>query len=210
MSGISPDSKNLLNADNRPFIGKAKFSKCRQYRYTLERLWEPSQTESVLFVGLNPSTADAETDDPTVRRMGQFARDWGFGKMTVCNLFAFRATDPRVLKRARDPVGPANIRVLRDQARRANLIVACWGNHGQWQAQAARALPLFMSATRPLICFGLTSLGEPKHPLYLRRSLAPVPLPDVSLQESGRRVRQNARDSDSNTQPAPDARPRRR
>jgi hypothetical protein len=181
MSGISRDSKSSSNGCGRLVIGTAQFSRCGRYRYTLERSWTLSQAGYVLFVGLNPSTADAQTDDPTVRRMGQFARDWGFGRMTVCNLFAFRATDPRVLKRARDPVGPANIRVLRAQARRAALIVACWGNHGQWQKQAALALPLFIEGRQPLLCFGVTRLGEPKHPLYLRRSLAPVPLPDVSL-----------------------------
>jgi len=134
----------------------------------------------VLFVGLNPSTADAQADDPTIRRMARFARDWGFGGMTVCNLFAFRATDPRILKLAHDPIGPANNRVLRREAGRAALIVACWGNHGLWRRQAAAALPLLGDRSRPLLCFGLTHLGQPKHPLYLRRDITPVPLSSVS------------------------------
>jgi len=135
----------------------------------------------VLFVGLNPSTADAQTDDPTIRRLARFAQAWGFGGMTVCNLFAFRATDPRVLKLADDPVGPVNNRVLRREAGRAALIVACWGNHGLWRQQSAAALPLLSGRSRPLLCFGLTRVGEPKHPLYLRRDVAPVPLAGVSL-----------------------------
>jgi len=161
-------------AERTDVRGDAIFSKDRRYRYTLERRWTRSESDYVLFIGLNPSTADAEVDDPTIRRMAQFAHRWGYGGMTVCNVFAFRATDPRELKRAARPVGPRNNEILLREAQRAALIVICWGNHGAWQGRAEEMLTLLHPFSGQLRCFGATKFGEPRHPLYLRRSEMPI------------------------------------
>lgn len=83
-----------------------------------------------MFVGLNPSTADELLDDPTIRRCVAFARSWGYGALCMTNLFAFRATDPDVMKSADDPVGPENDQHLQDLANGASVVIAAWGVHG--------------------------------------------------------------------------------
>ena len=88
-------------------LRSAAFSPCRRYRYCLSRVWNP-KLPSVMFVGLNPSTADEQEDDPTVRRCIGFARNWNFGGLILVNLFAYRSTDPADLLRVDDPVGPGN------------------------------------------------------------------------------------------------------
>jgi hypothetical protein len=93
------------------------------YRYSLWRIWEPTQP-LVMFIGLNPSTADATTDDHTIRRCLRFSFDWGYGSLVMTNLFAFRATDPKVMLTAPSPIGSKNDRVITQWAQRASLIVA--------------------------------------------------------------------------------------
>lgn len=137
----------------------------RGYRYEWRRGWDPRLPE-VLFVLLNPSTADAEFDDPTTRRCQAFARELGFGSITVVNLFALRATDPRDLLRARDPVGPGNDAAILGAAARAARIVAGWGNGGSHLGRDRQVLT-FLRSRAPLECFGLTARGAPRHPLYL-------------------------------------------
>lgn len=154
----------------------ARFSTCRRFRYKLDRIWNKRRGGCVLFVGLNPSTADARRDDPTIRRMARFAFDWGFGGMTVCNLFALRATDPRQLKRAVDPIGPANNAILAREVRQAALVVACWGNHGTLRGRAGEAIELLTRQAPSLFCLSTTRSGQPKHPLYLSRETRPVRL----------------------------------
>lgn len=137
----------------------ATFSADRRYRYRLWRRWDRSKPV-VAFVMLNPSTADARRDDPTIRRCVGFARTWGFGGVEVVNLYAFRATEPRRLRDVVDPVGPDNERHVMRAIRRARLVVLAWGAH----AEATRLLSL-----RRARCLGLTKAGQPRHPLYLRR-----------------------------------------
>ena len=151
---------------------KARSSDCGRYRYSLSRRWEGGSGR-VLFIGLNPSTADHRRDDPTIRRCVRFARDWGFAEMEVVNLFAFRATYPRDLRRASDPVGPANDRILRQRHRRADLSVACWGNDGAFLDRAS----VVRRQLDGLHCIRLNASSEPAHPLYLRASLTPIPMP---------------------------------
>lgn len=124
----------------------------------------------VLFVGLNPSTADATHDDPTLRRCVRFARDWGFGGLVLANLFALRSTDPAALRHAADPVGPDNDRHLRRLSRSADLTVAAWGTHGALFDRDLAVLPLLHNPH----CLALTRCGRPKHPLYLPATLRPV------------------------------------
>src|SRR5438128_11131670 len=118
-------------------IGGATFSRDRRYRYRLWRRWDRSRAV-VAFVMLSPSTADAMHDDPTIRRCVGFARAWGCGGVDVVNLFALRATDPRALRKAADPIGPANERHLRRAVRAAGLVVLAWGAHAMARAGARR------------------------------------------------------------------------
>ena len=140
----------------------------RQYRYGLWRIWDRAQP-AVMFIGLNPSTADATLDDPTLVRCMGFARSWGYGGVYTANLFAWRATDPRDMKSAKQPVGPDNDRVILDLAQRVDKVVAAWGNDGAWldRADAVRAL------LPELYYLKMNRSGQPAHPLYLPKHLKP-------------------------------------
>lgn len=148
----------------------AIFSPCRTWRYSLTRVWAPSK-RVLMFVGLNPSTADEEKNDPTVTRCVNYAHDWGYGTLLMMNIFALRSTDPRGLKIVDDPIGPENDAYLQATSRQANSIVCGWGNHGQFMQRGVRVYDLLKQ--RALLCLGVTKAGEPSHPLYLRRDLIP-------------------------------------
>ena len=143
------------------------FDDSGRYRYQLGRRWAAGGPV-VAFVMLNPSTADAERDDPTIRRCAGFARRWGFAAMTVVNLFALRATDPARLRRARDPVGPANDGHIAAAAAGADAVVLAWGAHGDLRGRDRDVLAL-LAGVRPA-CLGVTRGGQPRHPLYLPRA----------------------------------------
>lgn len=145
----------------------AQFSACRRFRYSLWRTWGEGPT--VMFVGLNPSTADALLDDPTIRRCMNFARGWGYSGMVMTNLFAWRATNPRDMLAAEDPIGAGNDAMLVSEHQKAALTVAAWGAHGghQGRDQAVRALLPRLHYLR------LTKDGYPGHPLYLPGTLSP-------------------------------------
>ena len=155
---------------NNPF-GKgptgAAFSLDRVYRYGLWRRWGSPDAGAVLFVGLNPSTADETVDDPTIRRCVGFARSWGYGALYMANIFAFRATDPDDMKRAPDPIGPDNDSWLAFLATEAHLAVAAWGVHGEFLNRGARVARLLSPG---LMCLGRSKGGFPRHPLYLAAS----------------------------------------
>jgi hypothetical protein len=147
----------------------AHFSPCRTYRYDLWRWWLGGEGFA-MFVGLNPSTADETQDDPTIRRCVAFAQSWGYAGLCMTNLFAFRATQPKDMKAARDPVGPQNDGVLKERANRAALVVAAWGTHGGFKNRE-----WFVRMMLPKLHYlRLTKDGHPSHPLYLPKSLAPV------------------------------------
>ncbi|HZU11832.1 MAG TPA: DUF1643 domain-containing protein [Chloroflexota bacterium] len=146
----------------------AIFDPSGTYRYALTRTWD--EGPEVTMVMLNPSAADAERDDPTIRRCIAFARAWGFGRLRVLNLFAYRTAEPSVLARADDPVGPENDRYLAASIR-SDLLVVAWGNHGSLRGRAADAGRLFRGA----FCLGLTAVGQPRHPLYLPVQTQPQP-----------------------------------
>lgn len=156
----------------------ATFSPCRTWRYVLRREIASSRlacTASVLFVCLNPSTADETADDPTVRRCVGYARSWGFGKLVVCNLFGLRSTDPKALYAHADPVGPGNDDWLRWEAREAAMIVAAWGARGRLLGRGQRVEDLLqLEERRELHLLGRIKSGEPRHPLYLRADLDPM------------------------------------
>lgn len=147
------------------------------YRYALLRRWADDGPVAT-FVMLNPSTADAKVDDPTIRRCIGFAKAWGMSALHVVNLYAWRATDPKALRIAPDPVGPENNRHLTSHAQEAARfgwpLVAAWGvNAAPIRVWEVLALP-GMSA---LSALGVTREGHPRHPLYLptNATLAPWP-----------------------------------
>jgi hypothetical protein len=141
----------------------ATFSPCRRYRYALWRIWDESQP-CVMWIGLNPSTADETLDDPTIRRCIAFAQTWGYGGIYMLNLFALRATQPRDMRKALDPVGPENLMHLTDYCEVAGLTVACWGCHGAFKDQD---LAVSKVLGDDLWCLRLTKHGFPEHPLYV-------------------------------------------
>jgi len=145
---------------------EATYSDCERYRYALTRIWEP-QGRKVLFLMLNPSTATEVQNDPTVERCERRARTLGFGAFRVCNIFAFRATDPRNMRAADDPVGPANDAAILEAIAWADEVVAGWGNHGDHLARGAAVQALLKAQSRPPKHLGLTKSGHPKHPLYI-------------------------------------------
>lgn len=150
--------------------GTARFSSCQRYRYVLTRAWDPS-LPTILIIGLNPSTADAATNDATVRRCATFARDWGHGSLVLANLFAFRATDPSLLSRQPDPVGPANDSWIRRMVAQAIRVVIAWGVHGSLRDRDREVLEWIPEP----FCLGTTKGGHPRHPLYLPRTAQPEP-----------------------------------
>lgn len=154
-----------------------QFSPCRLYRYTLWRNVSLFGGGLVQFIGLNPSTADENQNDPTVTRCMNFAEDWGYGVMCMTNLFAWRDTDPDKMKAAAEPVGRDNLRWLRDVAMEADLVVCCWGNDGAHQNQSRAFLKSMIDWPKPvkLFCLGRTGSDQPKHPLYLKGDLRPIP-----------------------------------
>jgi len=151
-------------------LSTAEFSPCRRYRYALFRTWE-KRGLSVMFVGLNPSTADETENDPTVRRCMGFAARWGYKGLIMANAFAYRATDPREMKAADDPVGPDNDEWLRRLAFQAGAIVIAWGVHGVHRGRDAEVLKVL--EPWPLLCLGKTKGGQPRHPLMLRADEQP-------------------------------------
>ncbi len=147
--------------------GTACISKNEMYRYYLTREWNADGLR-VLFIMLNPSTADASKDDPTILRCIYRAIAEGFGSLEVVNLFAYRATDPNVLATVSDPVGPDNIAALETAVDRADRIVCAWGVHG---FRVPSDSPVWGTLRgRQLWCLGRTRDGSPRHPLYVRKS----------------------------------------
>lgn len=150
----------------------AEISECGKFRWWLQRRWE-EQGSLVCFVMLNPSTADAEKDDPTIRRCIAFAQAWGFAALSVRNLYPFRATDPDDLKKAMKTMdvtgGDRGISELR-AAMSADLVIAAWGTHASGIA-AQRFVDL--TQPKPIWCINKTVYGKPRHPLYARGSEKP-------------------------------------
>lgn len=152
----------------------AVLSECGTYRYRLTRIWNPEKP-AACFIMLNPSTANATKDDPTIRRCVGFAKSWVCGGIVVVNLFAYRATDPEGLRNTFDPIGPDNERHIREAVAGASPVVAAWGAHELAKA-AGRVLSgkLIPPGTK-LLCLGLTKDGSPRHPLYVRADSPLVP-----------------------------------
>lgn len=150
------------------FIDGAFFSPDRVYRYLLRRKLSFMQT-TCLFIMLNPSTADETANDPTVTRCINFARHWGFGRLEVCNIFAYRATDPKELYDLEYPsqvIGPDNDMYLRHAIERADRVVCAWGNHGLLFGRGIFLREAIRLEGKFPLAFKITQKGQPIHPLY--------------------------------------------
>lgn len=157
-------------------LTSAIIDKTGMYRYSLIREWDREKSR-ILFVMLNPSTADATQDDPTIRRCIGLAKAWQHGCLEVCNLFAYRATNPAELIKAADPVGPENDNHLINAICRARVIVAAWGTKGIYKNRDAEFLKLMSNIKgiqgTGIFCLDKTKGGHPKHPLYISNSVIP-------------------------------------
>jgi len=153
-------------------------SPCRTYRYVLWREWDLINPAYAMFIGLNPSTADEVEDDPTIRRCVDYAKRWGYGALCMTNLFAYRETDRELMKRHPSPVGKDNDRWLVETAKDASVVVAAWGTHG---VHLRRDQAVIRLLGRKLNCLGMTKDGHPGHPLYLKKTLTPIPFDDALL-----------------------------
>ena len=144
----------------------ATFSDCRKYRYGLSRTWN-GKKKTVLFIGLNPSTADEKIDDPTIRRCINYAQNWGYGSLLMVNLFAYRATMPTELKNVKNPIGNDNDLHIIELSKKADIAVAAWGNEGTLlnrDKEVKKILP-------NLMCLKINKSGQPSHPLYQKKNL---------------------------------------
>lgn len=151
-------------------MSKALVSICGRYRYWLSRPCEVEYPEksTAFFVMLNPSTADASIDDPTIRRCRGFAKLWQCNGIVVGNLYAMRATDPKDLYESKDPVGPDNEKWIQRLLHEHGDVVCAWGDNArkdqvEWFTHRVR------QANARMWCLGITKKGAPRHPLYLKK-----------------------------------------
>ena len=147
----------------------AQFDSERRYRYALWRIWDDTKPW-VLFIGLNPSTADEQANDATLIKCIHFANSWGYGGVYMANLFAYRATDPMNMKSAADPIGLENDAWLDRLYMEAGLVVAAWGNHGVHLGRS----DIIRSRFSQMKCLHINSTREPAHPLYQPNSSVPM------------------------------------
>lgn len=154
------------------YVTAATLSPDGLYRYDLGRSWGDMEQMGVCWVMLNPSTADATEDDPTIRRCIAFSKAWGFGSLTVVNLFAYRATDPKALVRAAsegvDVVGPENDWCIQLAVLGNEFTVAAWGTKGNLFGRDKQVLTMLAELREPVDCLDITKGGHPKHPLYVK------------------------------------------
>lgn len=155
----------------------AEFSPCRVYRYTLTRVIRGNSKRVITWIMLNPSTADETQDDPTIRRVLDFSRRWGFGVVHVVNLFALRATDPKVMLSHVEPIGADNDAHILQLSLAAEMVVCAWGAHGSHRGRGDAVKKDLLSAGVSLHCLKLTASAQPGHPLYLSSLLTPKAFP---------------------------------
>jgi hypothetical protein len=158
----------------------ATLSECGTYRYTLGRVWD-SSLPVLGWIMLNPSTADAQEDDPTIRKCIGFAKAWGFGAIEVRNLFAMRATDPKLLRVRCFITGRENDHFISTLVDTVPTVIAAWGALGTWKAGMVRAQFVTEKLCRQLDCIGKTKECHPFHPLY--QPYTPAPLPFLQASE---------------------------
>jgi hypothetical protein len=160
----------------------AQFSPCGQFRYRLGRQWGAGLP--LAFVMLNPSTADADVDDATIRRCIRFAQEHAFGGIDVVNLFAYRATKPEDLRRAGYQVGPGNDEHIADAVRAAGAVCLAWGSNVAGLERPQIVLPLIRAQGVEPQCLRITRSGYPQHPLMLPSSCRLMPFTAGAIQEA--------------------------
>jgi hypothetical protein len=163
----------------------AEISPDGQYRYRLGRRWGNGCFTRIAWIMLNPSTADGAIDDPTIRRCIGFSMSWGFGAMEVVNLYALRATEPRVVRDSAAAIGPDNDASIARAAAGADTIIAAWGAFAWAQDRADAVLAMLEPIAGPISCLGVTRGGMPRHPLYVRRDAALVTLAGATRRTTG-------------------------
>jgi hypothetical protein len=144
----------------------AVLSDCKSYRYRLSRIWDEEKAKA-MFVMLNPSTADAKKDDPTIRRCVGFAKEWGYGGIYVGNLYAYRTTNRKALNQVEDPVGPDNKFHVRKMAKLCEKIICAWGF-------SQGPPPDWLRDVGNLFYLDQNKDGTPSHPLYLAKETTPT------------------------------------
>lgn len=154
----------------------AAISNCGRYRYTLTRPGDLTAWRGpAVFVMLNPSTADADQDDNTIRRCRGFAQEWGCDGIVVVNLYAWRATKPAELWKQKDPVGPENDQHIIEALENSDTLVFAWGANARAErVKAVYELIARHSLLVPL-CLGTTKDGSPRHPLYIKKDQPLIP-----------------------------------
>jgi hypothetical protein len=153
----------------------AVISQCRKYRYELRRVWDET-APLILFICLNPSTADEKVEDNTSRICINYAKRWGSGGLLVGNLFAYRSTDQDILFRVADPVGPENDEWLQKLESEAVLVVCAWSDTGGYRDRDKQVLTFLKNP----YCLVQLKSGRPGHPLYKRADLRPIPLTTIT------------------------------
>jgi len=165
-----PDPEKQISQINLFKRSSAVFSKCKNYRYRLDRVWDDS-LPPLAFGMLNPSTADHERNDPTIERCERRAKILGFGSLIVWNLFAFRTSSPKILKKQSDPIGPDNDKhiynALIEATSRGGQVIVGWGSNGDLCGRRTQITEIARKLCVDLYCLGLTKGGHPKHPLYV-------------------------------------------
>ena len=144
-----------------------------------------------MFICLNPSTADEDTNDNTVRRMVGFAKKWGYGTLLVLNAFAFRSPYPKDLKTIEDPVGPENDWWIKTCAEQSSIMIGAWGNHAVYKDRSIVLKSMF----NDFQTFGVTSKLEPKHPLYVSNDAMLIPYSEA-INKPGYTKLKEAQDGD--------------
>lgn len=145
----------------------AVISDCGAYRYLLRRVWDHKKPRA-LFVMLNPSTADARKDDPTIRSCVRLVTALGYGSLEVVNVFGYRATNPKELTVAADPIGPDNEKIVMSAINRCDVVICAWGAHPMAERNTTFLRGHIQSRRPTAYCFGKTKGGAPKHPLYIK------------------------------------------
>jgi hypothetical protein len=147
----------------------AIFSECGKYRYALWRIWD-KEKKPVMFIGLNPSTADESKDDPTIRRVKRISYNLGYGGIYMMNLFAWITPYPDELRECADPVGENDKWLNEIKAKCGNDIIFSWGSFPEAFDRAKKVMSIFLEGKALII----NSDGSPRHPLYVRNDIKPV------------------------------------
>jgi len=186
MSPLINTTNTGLSAEGAPpeVTGNGSvFNDLGTHRYLLTRSWASGGT--AVFVMLNPSTADAQMDDPTIRRCVGFARREGCGGLVVVNLFALRSTDPRALTVHPDPAGPENDAVILEWGLRGGPVIAACSASGRLHRRNMTVTALLADAGVELWCLGRTADGSPRHPLYVRADASLIRLAPETTKKGG-------------------------